>query len=403
MVIRRTPPRHPRRGPSCLFVLFVAAVFSVGAYVIANADEVRESLTPNPTPEPTRSAASLATSASLFERDGDYEAAIEAYEAAVRSDGSRVDYYIPLIKLLTHLKRPEDALDWAEQATILDPANDAVWTVQAAAHLANGDRLANEGDPTGAALQYQEAVNAARQAVEINPDNAEAYAYGGGAEVQLGPEHLVRAQEMIETALNLAPDSPIAHRYYASLLESQGFYTDAIEQYLIALDQEPSADLYINLARNYWANRDIPQAILYFEEAINQEPENAEAYDGLGYMYFLIGEYPTAQQNFEKAVQYAPEMVRAHAHLGAALFRQNSYDEAIKELEQATAGYDAITPDNAIYFNMLGLAYYYTTSECSKARPIFEQVLLVSEPESLARLNATEGLDLCHQAELNNP
>ena len=53
MVIQRKPPRHPRRGPSCLLVLFVLFGISVSFYAIQNRDEVREIIIPTATPEPT--------------------------------------------------------------------------------------------------------------------------------------------------------------------------------------------------------------------------------------------------------------------------------------------------------------------------------------------------------------
>ena len=75
------------------------------ALLVVNADTVREAVVIPPTPEPTRSAASYAASAALLERDGDFEAAIEAYQQALRLDGSRVEFYIPLIDLLTQTGR----------------------------------------------------------------------------------------------------------------------------------------------------------------------------------------------------------------------------------------------------------------------------------------------------------
>ncbi|MEJ2752729.1 MAG: hypothetical protein P8169_08670, partial [Chloroflexota bacterium] len=60
MVIERKPPRHPRRGPSCLLVLFVLFGIAVSFYVIQNRDEVREIILPTATPEPTRSATEFA-------------------------------------------------------------------------------------------------------------------------------------------------------------------------------------------------------------------------------------------------------------------------------------------------------------------------------------------------------
>ncbi len=396
MEIRRTPPRRRRSGPSCLLVIIVLVVVAAGVYIIANAETVRETIILPPTPEPTRSAASYAASAALLERDGDFSEAIDSYERSIRLDSSRIEFYLPLIKLLISTNQPEEALDWAQQAVILAPQNDEAWSALAGAHLAAGDRLAETGNPTDADLAYAEAVRSARSSIDINPSNAIAFAYLAGALSQLGPEQYANAQEAAETALTIDPENPIVRQHLATVLELQGFYPAAIEQYQLAIEENPNLiDLRIGLAYNYYATRDIPTAILTFQDALEIDSNNASAYDGLGWMYFLIGEYPSAEENLIKAVELDPEMVRAHAHLGAAYYRNLNYDSAIPELEIAVDQYKDVTVANSTYFNMLGLAYYFKGEQnCDQAVPLFEKVLQ-SIPDDV---NSLEGLDLCRAA-----
>lgn len=396
MEIRRRPPKRSRGGPSCLLVLLVIAALAAGVFVIANADTVRETIVLPPTPEPTRSSASYAASAALLARDGDVTEAIDAYEQAIQLDGTRVEYYLPLVGLLVSVERPEEALDWAEQAIILAPENAEVWSATAGAQLAMGQRLLDLADPTNADLAFAEAVRAARSSTDLDPSNAEAYAYLAGALSQLGPEQYAGAQEAAEIALSLDPDNPIVRLHMATTLELQGFYPAAIEQYQLAIDQDPRmVELYIGLAYNYYATRDIPTAILTFQDALDIDEANAAAYDGLGWMYFLIGEYPSAEENLVKAAELDPELVRAHAHLGAAYYRNLNYDSAIPELEYAVERYGDITLANSTYFNMLGLAYYFKGEEnCDQAVALFRQVLEVIPDD----VNAEEGLELCRAA-----
>jgi tetratricopeptide (TPR) repeat protein len=379
-------------------VILVIVVFAAGAYIIANADTVRETIILPPTPEPTRSSASYAASAALLERDGELNEAIDAYEQAIRLDGTRVEFYLPLVDLLVAVDRPEEALKWAEQAVILAPENAQVWSVLAGAHFALGERLLDLSKPTDADLAFAESVRAARSSTDLNPSNAEAYAYLAGALSQLGPEQYARAQEAAEVAMTLEPDNPIVRLHMATILELQGFYPAAIEQYQLAIDQNPNmVELYTGLAYNYYATRDIPTAILTFQDALDIDEANAAAYDGLGWMYFLIGEYPSAEENLIKAVEFDPELVRAHAHLGAALYRNLNYDGAIPELELAVDRYSDVTVANSTYFNMLGLAYYFKGEEnCDQAVELFRQVLEVIPDE----INAEEGLELCRAAAL---
>jgi superkiller protein 3 len=383
-----------------LLVLLVILAFAAGAFLVSNADTVRETLILPPTPEPTRSAASYAASAALLERDGDYAEAVDAYEEAIKLDNTRVEFYVPLIGLLIAEGQAADALDWAEQAVVLAPDNDRAWAELAAAQLAYGDRRVDLADPTNADLAYAEAVQAARTAIELNPNSSLAYAYLAGSLAALGPEQYAGAQEAADIAMTLEPENPIVRKNTATVLELQGFYVSAIEQYQLALEQNPNrSDLHIGLAYNYYATQNIPTAILTFQDALDVDPDNAAAYDGLGWMYFLIGEYPTAEESLFQAVELDPELVRAHAHLGAAYYRNLNYDLAIPELEYAVEKYKNVTVANSTYFIMLGLAYYFKdATSCDQAVPLFNRVLAVIPDDA----NAQEGLELCRAASLGS-
>ncbi|MDX1662725.1 MAG: tetratricopeptide repeat protein [Candidatus Promineifilaceae bacterium] len=401
MIIQRTPPRHPRSGPSCTLVIIVAVVFALGIYVVGNAEEVREVIVPTPTPAPTRSAVEYATSAALYERDGEYASAIEAYEQAIAMDTGNVNYFMSLVDLLIRAGRAEEALERAQQAKVLAPSDSQVWAAVSSAHLANGNRLWETGDQVGAKLQFQEAINAAEQATSIEGSNAEAYAYMAQALVQMGYERYNEAAEVASLAVELDPTSATTRRAMANVFEMGGNYDRAIEEYLLALDANPDLiDMRIDLAYLYFFNARQQQGILTLQDVLEIDPSNAAAYDGLSYFYFVLGEYPDSEENAFQAVQLDPDMNRAHAHLGAARFKQSKYDTAIEELEIAVGNYDDITTSNATYFNMLGLAYYYT-DRCPEALPLFRRVLATA-PDETAVLNAEEGMELCRQWQLDN-
>lgn len=404
MVIKNTRPRHPRRGPSCLFVIFVLAGIVAGGLVIVNAETVRDTIIPTPIPTPTRSAAEYAVLADLSERDGSYEEAIEYYETAVTLDATKPEFYIRLINLLVQEAQPERAVEVAEQVTILAPSNDRAWTAAAAAYIANGDRLANQGDTAGANLQYAQAFQAAREAININAENATAYAYAAAGLVFQGdPQKYEQAQEYADYAIFLEPDNAQARLYMGTVFVYLGQYPAAIEQYQLGIEADPNlVDLYLGLAYNYYATSSIPDAILTFEEALNVDPDNAAAYDGLAHMYLQIGEDALAEENALKSVELNPDVARAQGRLGEAYFRRSNFPEAVEHLEKAVQMYGEITPLNARFFNMLASAYYRTdASLCrEKAEPLFEQVLTVSTPGSLLEANAQEGLEQCRRAEL---
>ena len=404
MVIKRTDPRYPRQGPSCLLVIFVLFGIIVGLFVISNSEEVRDVIIPTPTPEPTRSATEFALLATLSEEDGEYMAAIEYYENAVRLDATKPQFFIDLITLLVKTGQPERALEVAEQAIILAPESDAVMTAVAAAHIANGDRLYDLGDPTGAELQYAQARQAADKAIDINPENAAAYAYAAAGWVLPGePENYTRAQEMADLAIAVDPDDPIARYYMATVLDYQGYYDAARDNYLLGINADPNnANLLIGLAYNFFGTGNIPEAILYFERAIEADPNSAAAYDGLAYMYLQLGQEPLAEENALEAVRLNPNVARAQGRLGEAYFRQFKYPNAVEALEHAINLYGEATDLNSRFFLMLGNAYIRDSFDnCPQAVPYFEQVIAKS---SAWREDAAASIEECRRAALEvNP
>lgn len=380
MVINDRPPRRPRQGPSCLLVLFVVFGVAVAMFVIQNRQEVTDLIIPTPTPEPTRSATEYALLAKLSYDDDELEEAIDYYEESIRLDATRPQVYIELINALVEAGRPEEAIAWAEDATLLANDNEDVWTAYAVALLANGDRLAASGDETGAQLQYAEATEKAQNALDLNPQNATALAYiAGGLISQNNPNLFEEAQLLALDAVALDPENPTARLYLATIYESQGLREAAREQWQLGIQADPTnPELHMGLAFNYYATSRIPDAILAFNAAIEVDPDNAAAYDGLAFMYLQLGQVPLAQENALIAIELDPSLARAHGRLGEAYFSQNNYQNAIEALETATALYGSATGSNARFFYYLGSSYVFIGEEnCPTAVPYLEEAASV--------------------------
>ncbi|HRQ42206.1 MAG TPA: tetratricopeptide repeat protein [Chloroflexota bacterium] len=395
MVIKRTPPRYPRRGPSCLLVLFVIFGLAVTLFVIQNADEVRDVIIPTPTPEPTRSATEYALLAEISQKDGGTVEAIGYYRQALRLDATKPEIYIRYIELLVDYSCPsmdvgtsgetincvEEALARSEEAIVLAPDNPRVWTAVAAAYMANGSRLLDAGDPNGANLEFAQAVTAAERAIDLNNNDptalSTAYAYtAGGLVAQRKPELLQDAQIQAETAITLDPNNALARYYMGQVFTMQAFYSAAREQFQLGLQSNPNfADLYIEMAYNSFANSRIPEAIIWFKDALKVDPNNAAAYDGLAYMYLQLGDDVQAEENALQSVTLNPNVARAHGRLGEAYMRNNKFDLAIEEFTKATTLYGAPTETNARFFYLLADAYIRAgLQNCPQAIPLLQAV-----------------------------
>ncbi len=104
--------------------------------------------------------------------------------------------------------------------------------------------------------------------------------------------------------MRIEPNNAIARYYMATVFTYQGRYTEAMEQYQLGLEADPSnPDLYIGLAYNYYGTGSTSDAILTFDDALNVDPDNAEAFDGRAYMYLQLGDAPMAEQNAQEATR----------------------------------------------------------------------------------------------------
>ena len=382
MVIKRKEPKHPRQGPSCLLVIFVFVGIVVGVFVIQNSEQAREVIFPTATPEPTRSAIEYALLAQISQDDGELEEALEHYDQAIKLDATNPEIFIRYINLLVKTGNAEDAVARGEEAVVLAPDNDEVWTAVAAAHLANGDRLLDAGDPTAANLEYAKATQAAQRAIDLNPGNATAYAFAAGGLVNQGePELYQQAQLLAEDGVAIDPDDPWPHYYLAEVLTNQGFYAAAREQYqlgILANDSIP--ELYIGLAYNFFGDGRVSDAILAFQDAIDVDPTNEKAYDGIAYMYLQLGQDVQAEENALQSVQLNPNVARAHGRLGEAYMRLNKFDLAVDEFSKAVELYGEPTATNARFFFLLADAYIRAGLEnCPQAVPLLQNVIEVND------------------------
>jgi tetratricopeptide (TPR) repeat protein len=79
------------------------------------------------------------------------------------------------------------------------------------------------------------------------------------------------------------------------------------------------------------------EAMAHFEQAINLQPDYAEAYYNRGNVLYAKGRIDEAIADFEKSLQIQPKDADAHTGLGNALLRKGAVKEAIAQYNQAMA------------------------------------------------------------------
>ena len=135
----------------------------------------------------------------------------------------------------------------------------------------------------------------------------------------------------------------------------------------------------------------VPEAIKYFEQALQLKPDWAAAHNNLGAALLAQGRSGEAIGHFQKALEINPDYAEAHNDLGGALATQGRYAEAMEHYRKAVQ----IKPDYPdAYYN---LAYLLAAQgQSAEAIRYYEQVIrfkpdYADAHQNLANLLAAQG------------
>ncbi len=138
-------------------------------------------------------------------------------------------------------------------------------------------------------------------------------------------------------------------------LRAKGQYSEAIAFYQEALNFNPDAvEAYGHLGDLYWRQGDLTQAIAYCQRALKLEPQSGEVYKTLGNIFQSQEKWAAAERAYQQAVQIIPEFAAAYANLGSLYYRRGESQRAIACYEKALTLEPA---QGALYWN-LGTLYH---------------------------------------------
>jgi len=317
-----------------------------------------------PTPAPTRTAASHAEEGRAHFSAGRLQAAIDAYRRAVEVAPNDAGLGAELARIQTYssallttasersarMAEARRSIDAALEANPDDARVHAVrtlvydWSASVAPSGGERDRL------------LKEAETSAVRALQLHPGSPLALTYY--AELLLDQGKFVQAFDLAEQAAALAePFDPLSmdvHRVFGTVLEGNGLYRQAIEEYRAAAEIAPNFTyLYLLIGANYRqlagkapteADRRglMDQALGAFDRAarINEQLGIADPtpYLSIGRTYLQDGEFFIAAINVERALAIDPSNADIFGRLGIIFFKARNYESAVEVLRCAVEG-----------------------------------------------------------------
>ncbi|NER33694.1 MAG: tetratricopeptide repeat protein [Oscillatoria sp. SIO1A7] len=275
--------------------------------------------------------------------------------------------------------------------------------------LGSGQQRSGSGDNQGAIQEYNKAI-------ELNPNNHEAYHKRGNAQFDL--RNYKEAIEDYTAAIKLKPEYVNAYYNRGLANDEAGNYGAAVEDYSKVIEIEPTdrdayykravayhnlgnysaaiadyteaiqrniddlATAYISRGLSHSADGNKQAAIADYTQAITLEPNNADAYYSRGRARFFLADYQGAMEDYTEAIQLTPENGAIYANRCGAYLNLGEYEKASADCTRAIE----LNPlDTAAYDNRC--IAYMNIAEYAKAIADCTQAIQVNPKNTKAYVN----------------
>jgi cytochrome c-type biogenesis protein CcmH/NrfG len=227
---------------------------------------------------------------------------------------------------LEQMKDWQGMLDWCQKWTKSEPKNSWAWY--------------NLGFAYASLKRYNDAIEAFRQALQINPDYTNAW-YNPWYNLGVVYGKLKRYDDAIDAynqGLRINPEYAGAWNNLGVIYGELKRYDDAIDAYRKAVRIDPKyAFAWYNFGFIYTSLKRYNDAIEAFRQALRINPELAEAWYNLGIAYGGLNRHNDAIEAFRQAIRINPEYAAAWGNLGYAYSLSGNRTaalEVVKELRR---------------------------------------------------------------------
>lgn len=188
-------------------------------------------------------------------------------------------------------------------------------------------QLYNDGDFDGALALLREGLGLYPNSVELHV---------GVGYARLAREEFAWARRAFEEALVLDPEHEDALAGLGELLLKFGQTSAAIRTFrqILELGYADDVELMLQVGRALFRDGLMEEAKEYFDIAVQQTPENAEAVAMVGYAQHRLGDDEGAIETLRRALQLDSDHAEAQIYLGNILYDRGDYEAALWQLDR---------------------------------------------------------------------
>jgi tetratricopeptide (TPR) repeat protein len=190
-------------------------------------------------------------------------------------------------------------------------------------------QLYNEG-------QYDQALTVLREGLTLYPNAVELHVGVGYA--RSAREEYAWARKAFEEALVLDPDHEDALAGLGETLLRFGQNDPAVKCFyrILELGYHDDVDLMLQAGRALFRDALIAEAKEFFEVAVQQAPDSAEAVACVGYAQHRLGDDDAAIATLRRSLQLDSEHAEARIYLANILYDRGDYEAALYHLERTS-------------------------------------------------------------------
>jgi Flp pilus assembly protein TadD len=190
-------------------------------------------------------------------------------------------------------------------------------------------QLYNEG-------QYDEALEVLREGLALYPNSVELHVGLGYA--RMAREEFAWARRSFDEALVLDPEHEDALAGLGEVLIKFGLRDAGVASFrkILDLGYQDDLDLMLQVGRALFREGLMLEAKSFFQVAVEQAPEMAEALACMGYAQHRLGEDEPAVASLRQALQIDNDHNEARIYLANILYDRGDYEASLYHFERST-------------------------------------------------------------------
>jgi tetratricopeptide (TPR) repeat protein len=184
--------------------------------------------------------------------------------------------------------------------------------------------------------QPEQAESLCQTILQLDPDNVDALQLLGS--IAGSRKNLDQAEQLLQKALRLRPDYAQAHNNLGNVLKELQRLDEAVASYDRALALRPDfAEAHLNRGIALKAMKQLDEAIASYNRALVLRPDFAQAHLNRGTALKAMNRLDEAIESYDRSLVLRPDYAEAHLNRGTVLKAMDRLDEALISYDRALA------------------------------------------------------------------